>query len=328
MAMSPTDFPRLRVAHLPTPIVPLARLSKHLGGPQILVKRDDCTGVATGGNKVRKLEYLLSEILGQGYDTLVTTGGLQSNHCRQTAAMAAACGLDCHLLLRRNVASDDPAYQISGNLLLDDLLGAHRHVLDAEDDVEAARDDLMSTLKRAGRKPAFIPLGGSTPLGSWGYARAAFEILEQIGAPDHIIHATGSGGTQAGLLIGLRSRGAQTPVLGITVHLPQAEQEEIVWSLVTATADAIGRPGLVDRADVRADDHYYGSYGVPGPATIEAVRLLARLEGVLLDPVYTGVAMAGLIDLVGQGHFAPSDRVLFVHTGGQAGLFAYVDALR
>ena len=324
-------FPRVQLAHLPTRIEPLRALTQHLGGPTLYIKRDDCTGLALGGNKTRKLEFLLAEALAAGADTIVTVGGAQSNHARQTAAAAAKLGLACVLLLRQNIQPDDRSFLRSGNVLLDKLLHADVRILAVNQEIGEARERVEAELRAAGRKPFFIPIGGATAVGCLGYVAAAEELIAQVDDADiHldcIVHATGSG-TQAGMLAGLRALGNATPVKGFTTHLDRDEQEELVWSLVTETADLLQSVARPSRADVRANSDYYGGvYGVAQDASIEAVRIMASTEGILLDPIYTGVALAGLIHQIQRGRFGPKDTVLFLHTGGTPGLFGYVERL-
>mgnify|MGYP002630253072 CR=1 FL=1 len=321
-------FPRLPLAHLPTPLEPLLRLSAHLGGPRILVKRDDCTGLALGGNKTRKLEFLMAEARDQGADTIVTIGGVQSNHVRQTAAAAAQAGLSCHLVLARAVPWDEPAYEISGNVQLDHLLGAQVHLLPSGTDRGGALRRIEKALRSQGRNPYVIPTGGSNPTGALGYVACAMELEEQAGARgekiDYLIHATGSGGTQAGLVAGFHVLGSQIQTLGIEIT---ADAEDISTKVQTITRDTArllgrGKPPPNEASQVIAG--YAGSaYGMPTEQMRAAVRLAARLEGLILDPVYTGKAMAGLIDLVRQGRFTADQTIVFLHTGGAPGLFGY-----
>ena len=325
-------LPRVRLAQLPTPLEPLHALSAALGGPTIYIKRDDCTGLAMGGNKTRKLEFLLAQAVAAGADTIVTVGGAQSNHARQTAAAAAKLGLGCVLLLRQNVQPDDSSFLRSGNILLDRLLHAEVHILRPGEDPAEAQKRVEADLRAAGRKPFFIPVGGATPVGCLGYVAAAAEILdqaEQAGVSfDCLVHATGSGSTQAGLLVGLRALADSTAVLGFTVHLERREQEDLVWELANATSDLLGTASRPRRTDVVADGGYYGGvYGIVQDSSIAALQLMARTEGILLDPIYSGVALAGLIDRIRKGRFGPADSVLFLHTGGTPGLFGYVDRL-
>lgn len=322
-------FPRIRLGHLPTPIEAMPSLSKHLGGPSLYIKRDDCTGLASGGNKTRKLEFLMAEALAQGADTVLTQGATQSNHARQTAAAAAKLGLDCTLLLEQRVTGFGEDYEESGNVLLDRLFGAEiAGRLPAGTDMAAALEALAAELRAKGRKPYVIPGGGSNPVGALGYVNCALELLQQSFEAglrlDHIVIATGSAGTQAGLVVGLVGANSGIPLTGISVRAPRARQEENVHRLAQATAELVGLSAPIPRAAVVADDNYVGAgYGLPTPEMIEAVTLTARHEGILLDPVYTGKGMAGLIGLVRAGRFGRNENVLFIHTGGSVGLFGY-----
>ena len=327
------QFPRVELAHLPTPLEHLPRLSEHLGGPQIWVKRDDCTGLATGGNKTRKLEYSMAAALTEGADTIVTVGAVQSNHVRQTAAAAARLGMACEVLLEHRVTDPSDAYANSGNILLDRIFGANLREYPANTDFERASEDVAAEVRSTGGKPYIIPVGASNPVGALGYVRCALELLEQATKAgfkiDHLVTATGSAGTQAGLLVGIKASGTDVPVLGIGVGEPKEVQEAKVLALACETADYIGRPGIVDERDVVANCDYIGAgYGAPTASMNEAVLLLARLEGLLLDPVYTGKALAGLIDLTRRGNFADAENIVFLHTGGAAALFAYSDQLQ
>lgn len=331
-----TDSPRVSLAHLPTPLTPLDRLSEHLGGPRIWLKRDDCTGLAGGGNKTRKLEYLMADALREQADVIVTFGAVQSNHARQTAAACAVLGMPCHLLLARKVPWAHPDYERSGNVLMDHLLGARVQVLEA-DDVPRARQQLLSELEGNGHLPYLIPVGGSNPIGAMGYARCALELLEQSHALGFeltdVAHASSSAGTQAGLLAGFAGLLMDEPrgmpaVHGINVSDPDTQ---IVRSAVQEIAgELLARAGLecqVNDADVKVDTRYLGTgYGIPTPATLEAIRLLGRMEGVLMDPVYSGKAFSGLLDRIRRGELSGSRDVVFIHTGGTASLPVYTDA--
>ncbi len=313
--------PRVSIAHLPTPLEMLPRLTAHLGGPQLWVKRDDQTGLATGGNKTRKLEFLVAEALAQGADTLITCGAAQSNHARQTAAAAARFGLACTLVLR-----GEPPPQAQGNLLLDELLGAEI-VWSGADDLMARLEETADALRSRGRRPYVVPYGGSNPVGVCGYVAAMEELLAQAAQAglsfDHIVLASSSGGTQAGLTVAARALGYRGRILGISVDLPADPLRRRMAELATATADSLGLPLTFAPEDFAVEDGYRGGgYGVIGDLEREAIRLLARTEGLLLDPVYTGRAFGGLIDLIRRGAFSPQERVLFWHTGGVAGLFA------
>ena len=323
-------FPRVPLCHSPTAIEPMPRLSAHLGGPRLFIKRDDCTGLATGGNKARKLEFLVGEALSQNADMLVTQGAVQSNHVRQTAAAACRHGLKCHALLERRVPNRDASYEETGNVLLDRLFGATLEFRPSGLDMNAEAQAVTEQLRAAGHRPYFIPGGGSNATGALGYAVCAQEIVQQCRdgglAFDWLVMATGSTGTQAGLLAGLHALGWQLPVMGISVRQPHDRQVNAVHALTQATLKKLdAAPIPADRTLV--DDGYVGKgYGIPAPSTLEAISLTARMEGVLLDPVYTGKGIAGLIGLIRQGFFKPTDRVLFLHTGGATALFAYEDS--
>jgi len=330
--MNLARFPRIRLGHLPTPLEPLKRLSAHLGGPNLWIKRDDCTGLSTGGNKTRKLEFLFADAIAQGADTVITAGATQSNHARQTAAAAAKLGLSCVLVLEDRTGRRDAAYTQSGNVLLDTLHGATIEHVPGGADMPAAMEDVAARLSAEGRKPYVIPGGGSNAIGCLGYVNAALELVAQAADMglriDHVIHATGSADTQSGLLTGLVALNSGIPVLGIGVSKPQAAMEEAVLAMSQEVAAHLGLPGIVKPGHVAANCDYIGQgYGIPTEGMAEAVRLTAELEGILLDPVYSGKAMAGLIDLVRQGHFAPGSNIVFLHTGGTVGLFAYPEAL-
>ena len=325
-------FPRVSLAHLPTPLEPLPRFSKHLGGPQIWVKRDDCTGLATGGNKTRKLEWVMGAALASGADTIITVGALQSNHVRQTAAAAAKLGLACVVLLEHRIAAPTATYRHSGNVLLDRLFGADLHEYPAGTDFDQALADHAERIREAGGRPYVVPGGASDTIGALGYVNCALELLAQANERglviDHLVTATGSAGTQAGLVVGLKATHSQVPLLGIGVGAPRDEQERKVYELAVATAAYIGAPDVVAREDVVANCDYVGeAYGVPTDAMNEAVVLLARTEGLLFDPVYSGKALAGLIDLVSSGYFRDAKNIVFLHTGGATALFAYADQL-
>jgi L-cysteate sulfo-lyase len=324
-------FPRLRITHSPTPLEPMKRLSQALGGPNLWIKRDDCTGLATGGNKTRKLEYLMADALAKGADTVITQGATQSNHARQAAAIAARLGLPCHLLLEDRTGYRHDDYRRSGNVFLDRLFGAQLSEVPAGTDMHAAMAALADRLRAEGRKPYVIPGGGSNPIGALGYVTCALELIEQANsaglAIDRLVTATGSTGTQAGLVAGLEGARAGIPVLGISVRAPKAAQEEKVFRLAGQTAELLGATGAVGREAVVANSDYVGAgYGVPTPGMIEAVTLLARTEGILLDPVYSGKAMDGLIDLIRKGELRKGENVVFLHTGGAVGLYGYLHA--
>lgn len=325
------DVPRVPLGHLPTPFERLDRLSEALGGPEIWIKRDDCTGFATGGNKTRKLEFLLADALANGCDTLVTVGKLQSNHARQTAAAAANAGLRCVLLLERLDANDTEVYASNGNALLNRLLGAETVVLDSGSLSPELADQHLDRLRSEGSTPAYIPVGGSDGVGSLGYVACAVELTEQAAVAgvdvDHVVMATGSGGTQAGLVVGFGQLTGDVPVLGFSVSSDTAEQVDKVAVVADLCAARLG-VDPPDRSRILVDDGALGpGYGRPDGSTIEAIELFARAEGIILDPVYTGKAAAGLVAGCRSGRFASGERVVFLHTGGQAGAFAYDGAL-
>jgi len=317
---------RVSIAHLPTPLEPLPRLTAQLGGPELWIKRDDQTGLATGGNKTRKLEFLVAEALAQEADMLITCGAAQSNHARQTAAAAARFGLACVLVLR----GEEPP-QAQGNLLLDRLLGAEI-VWAGERPLAQALARVARELEAQGRRPYVVPYGGSNPVGASGYVAAMEELVAQCAEQDlhfdHIVLASSSGGTQAGLVAGARALGYGGRILGISVDPSADELRRGLADLATATASHLGLAHTFAPEDFAVDDGYLGGgYGVVGDLERGAVRALACAEGILLDPVYTGRAFGGLLDLIRRGAFSPGERVLFWHTGGTAGLFGYVGQL-
>ena len=322
------DFPRLQLAHLPTPLEPLPRLSEALGGPKLWVKRDDCTGLGGGGNKTRKLEFLMAAARQQGADTVITTGAVQSNHARQTAAAAAKIGMGCHLLLEDIAADTDRDYRGNGNVLLDRIFDAHLHHVPSDTDLHLAAESLADELRETGKIPYMIPTGGSSPHGALGYVDCARELMEQAKqrrlSIDHLVLATSSAGTQAGLLAGLHLQKSKTSVLGICVSRSAEEQEEMVGSLCDQTLELLQCKRALPPEAVRANGDYVGQgYGLATRGMIKAVALAANSEGLLLDPVYTGKAMAGLVDLVREGKFNDGENVVFLHTGGSPALFAY-----
>ncbi len=325
-------FPRVPLAHLPTPLEHLPRLSAELGGPQIYVKRDDCTGLATGGNKTRKLEFSMAAALEEKADTVITVGAVQSNHVRQTAAAACKLGLKCEVLLEHRVTDPSEYYTGSGNVLLDRIFGANLREYPGGTDFDAEMEVVAEEVRAAGGKPYIIPGGASNEIGALGYVNCAIEMLGQFDEQgldvSHIVTATGSAGTQAGLVVGLKAMVSNIPLLGIGVSVPRDEQEQKVYDLAAATAEYIGKPGCVAREDVVANCDYVGDgYGVPTESMNEAVLMLARTEGLLFDPVYSGKALAGMIDLMRNGTLGDGN-VVFLHTGGAAALFAYADQLR
>jgi L-cysteate sulfo-lyase len=321
-------FPRRFMAHLPTPLERLDRLSAELGGPEIWIKRDDCTGLSTGGNKTRKLEFLMAEAELEGADMVMTQGATQSNHARQTAAFAAKLGMGCHILLEDRTGSNNANYNNSGNVLLDHLHGATTEKFPGGLDMNAEMEKVADRFRAEGRKVYTIPGGGSNPTGALGYVNCAFEMLGQFNERalkvNHIVHATGSAGTQAGLITGLKAMNAGIPLLGIGVRAPKLKQEESVFNLAVRTAEKLGCPGVVDREDVVANTDYVGEgYGIATESGLEAIAMFAELEGILLDPVYSAKGAAGFIDLVRKGHFRKGEVIVFLHTGGAAALFGY-----
>lgn len=326
--MNISRFPRLHFAHLPTPLEPLEKLSRLLDGPQIFIKRDDCTGLATGGNKTRKLEFLLAEAQQKNADTIISQGATQSNHVRQTVAISSKLGLKCEVLLEHRTGSEDPNYLENGNVMLNRLFGANIRSVPAGTDMDAAMEEVAEGICKNGGNPYIIPGGGSSPTGTLGYVNCAMELVGQANDRslriDHLVTATGSAGTQAGLLAGLEGTRSGIPVLGICVNANKEIQEEKVFTLAEKTAVFLGIPGSVKRETVVANGDYVGpGYGLPTDGMIEAVHLLAREEGILLDPVYSGKGMAGMIDLIRKGKFHKDENVVFLHTGGAVSLFAY-----
>jgi len=322
------QFPRERLAHLPTPLSFLPRLSSALDGPPIWIKRDDCTGLATGGNKARKLEYLMGAARTEGADGVITFGALQSNHARQTAAAAAALGLTCDLILVTNVEYWEPAWDVSGNRLLDEVLGARIHIAADEPAAVHQLKILLEAAQDDGRRLYVVPIGGSNAVGALGYVGCAVELIAQsnnLGIhPSAVVNATSSLGTQAGLLVGFQASGSPISVRSVNVS---ASEERLQFAelrkICDATASLLDVPPP-DNDCLRIESGFLGpSYGVPTEAMREAVKLLARLEGILLDPVYTGKAMAWLIHEIREDRLNKDRPVIFLHTGGSPGLFAY-----
>ncbi|PWH13122.1 MAG: D-cysteine desulfhydrase family protein [Ardenticatenia bacterium] len=327
-----SPLPRVSLGHFPTPLEGLPRLARHLGIARLLVKRDDQTGLAGGGNKTRKLEFLVADALAQGADTLVTAGAAQSNHCRQTAAAAARLGLGCVLVLGGAPPTELP----TGNLLLDTLLGAELRWSGPYRRGELLHQ-VVEELRAVGRRPYLIPYGGSNALGAAGYAHAMPELAEQCGgsgplaAIDRIVIASSSGATQAGLVVGAHMVAYPGQILGIAIDKdepPDRPYAEHLATLAEQTAALLGVARTFTPQDFTVTREYVGAgYGVVGELEREAIRLTARLEGLLLDPVYTGRAMGGLIDLIHRRVIGPKETVLFWHTGGMPALFAYAQAL-
>ncbi len=326
--MPANAIPHVPLAHLPTPLEPMTSLSRVLGGPHLWVKRDDATGLAMGGNKARKLEYLIADAVEQEADVILTTGATQSNHCRQTAAAAARVGLGCELLIEHRFPDWGVEYQAGGNILLDHLLGARVIDLEAGADRDSALAARAAELAAAGRTPYVIPLGGSSVIGAMGYRTAAVETLRQADERGfeirEIVHATASGGTQAGLVAGLAIRRSAVGVYGISAGAPSDYLTPIVHELAQGVIERVGLDRTIAPEAVIVDDYYVGDeYGMPTQAMREAVKLVAATEGILLDPVYSGKAMSGLIELARRGRWGPDDHVVFVHTGGTPALFGY-----
>ena len=318
-----TRFPRLELIGAPTPLEYLPRLSDHLGR-EIFIKRDDTTPLAMGGNKLRKLEFLAADALREGADTLITAGAIQSNHVRQTAAVAAKLGLHCVALLENPIGTRAENYLSNGNRLLLDLFNTQVEMCDALTDPAAQLDELATRIEAQGYRPYVIPVGGSNALGALGYVESALEIAQQCdGAVEisSVVVASGSAGTHAGLAVGLEQLMPQAELIGVTVSRSVADQLPKVVALQQAVANSLE---LQAKADITLwDDYFAPGYGTPNEEGMAAVKLLAQLEGILLDPVYTGKAMAGLIDGITQKRFKDEGPILFVHTGGAPALFAY-----
>lgn len=324
-------FPRLGLADLPTPLEPLKRLSAHLDGPRLWVKREDATGLGFGGNKLRKLDFVLHEAITGGADTLVSGGVVQSNSQRQVAAAAAKLGLECHLAVYHGrLAPPTPEYETSGNALLNRLFGATLHDVPWTGDRNGAIRNLVEHLRAKGRRPYFVPYGVSNALGAVAYATTIVEIAQQSGAlgfePSAIVHCSGSAGTQAGLVVGGSIAMPQTRIVGIDIDAEPDRVRADVISYAAAAADLLDVPFSEENVEVVAG-HAGPAYGVPHAATIQALRLAGRLEALTLDPVYSGKGLAGLLALIRNGRWGRDDNVIFVHTGGAPSLFAYRQSL-
>ncbi|UXY52811.1 D-cysteine desulfhydrase [Pseudomonas tohonis] len=321
--------PRLELVTSPTPLEPLAHLSRQLGR-DIRVKRDDITPFALGGNKVRKLEYLAQDALAQGADVLVTAGAIQSNHVRQTAALAARLGLSCVALLENPIGTTDRNYLENGNRLLLDLFGTEVQLVPNLDTADQLLAEAAERLRAAGRKPYVVPIGGSNALGALGYVRAGLELAEQIKAggvrPSAVVLASGSAGTHAGLALALEHTLPGIRVVGVTVSRPDATQRPKVEGLLQRTAELLGVPVPTGLRVELWDQYFAPRYGEPNAGTLGAIRQVASSEGLLLDPVYTGKAFAGLLDGLERGAFEGNGPVIFLHTGGSPALFAYHSA--
>ena len=318
-----TRFPRLELIGAPTPLEYLPRLSDHLGR-EIFIKRDDVTPLAMGGNKLRKLEFLAADALREGADTLITAGAIQSNHVRQPAAVAAKLGLHCVALLENPIGTRAENYLTNGNRLLLDLFNTQVEMCDALTQPDVQLEELATRIEAQGYRPYVIPVGGSNALGALGYVESALEIAQQCeGAVElsSVVVASGSAGTHAGLAVGLEQLMPGAELIGVTVSRKVADQLPKVVALQQAVANSLE---LQANAEIKLwDDYFAPGYGTPNDEGMEAVKLLAQLEGILLDPVYTGKAMAGLIDGITQKRFKDEGPILFVHTGGAPALFAY-----
>ncbi|HCY84010.1 MAG TPA: D-cysteine desulfhydrase [Desulfobacteraceae bacterium] len=332
--MNFTQFPRRPYLNGPTPIESMPSLSKALGGKvNLYIKRDDRLPGAAGGNKTRKLEFCIADAMAQGADTIITCGAVQSNHCRLTAAWSAKEGLDCHLVLEERVEGSYKK-EGSGNNFLFELLDVKSiEVVKGGSDMMAEMGKKADELKAQGKKPYIVPGGASNAIGALGYAACAEETMNQLNTEglsiDHIIVPSGSAGTHAGMVVGISGTNANIPVSGVNVSRTKDVQEELVFKLAVELAEKLGVKGGVERDAFVCFDQYVGpGYSIPTDSMVEAVKLFAKTEAILLDPVYSGKAAAGLIDLVRKGHFAEGANVLFLHTGGSPALFAYMDTFR
>ena len=318
-------FERIKLGHFPTPIEHLKNITKYLGGPNIFIKRDDCTGLATGGNKTRKLEFLIPDAIKNKAELIVTVGAVQSNHARQTAAACAIMGLKCLIVLEQRLKDPPESYMKSGNVFLDKLFGAEVKVCPKNEDVSGYSEKLIKDIKSKGTNVYFIPGGGSNSVGALGYVECLNEIIKENKKFNfsQIVHATGSAGTQAGLLAGRKYFNCSIPVTGICVRHKKDIQVDKVYEEAKKTCEKL-RCSTLKKSDVIVYDEYIGTgYGEPTEGMIEATKLLARKEAILLDPVYSGKAFAGLIGLIKNKKFTKDDNVLFIHTGGAVSLSAY-----
>ena len=320
-----SDFQRIKLGHFPTPIEFLKNITNHLGGPEIFIKRDDCTGLATGGNKTRKLEFIMPDAIKNKANLIVTVGAIQSNHARQTAAACALLGIKCLIVLEQRLADAPESYNNSGNIFLNKIFGAEMILCPTNKNVEVYAEEIMEQRKKQGDIPYFIPVGGSNHLGELGYIECMREIIEQDSEKlfTHIVLATGSGGTHAGFIAGKTYYKSNIEIIGISIKDKKLDQEAKVFKLTESSCDYINC-SAPDRNDVIVEDGYVGKgYAKPTEGMKDALSLMARKEAILLDPVYSGKAFDGLIDLVKKGHFKDSDKILFIHTGGSAALPAY-----
>lgn len=330
--MNLAKFPRRRYTEGVTPIEKLENFSKALGGPTIYIKRDDLLGLTSGGNKTRKLEFLMADAIAQGADTILTCGAVQSNHCRLTLAAAVKEGLKCQLILEERVPGSYKP-EGSGNNFLFNLLGVEKtYVVPGGSDMLGELEKLAEKLRAEGKKPYVVPGGGSNAIGSTGYVACAQEIMDQLfdlGINiDHMVCPSGSAGTHAGIVAGMTGINANIPITGVSVNRSKEIQTDAVWNLAKATAERVGVHNEITRDLVQVTDEYVGpGYSLPSDEMVEAVQLLARTEGILLDPVYTGKVMAGLIGMIREGKFKKEDNVLFLHTGGSPALYAYTETI-
>ena len=318
-------FQRIKLGHFPTPIEHLKNITKYLGGPNIFIKRDDCTGLATGGNKTRKLEFLIPDAIKNKAELIVTVGAVQSNHARQTAAACALMGIKCLIVLEQRLKDPPESYMKSGNVFLDKLFGAEIKVCPKNEDVSEYSEKIIKDIKSKGTNVYFIPGGGSNPIGALGYVECLNEIIKENKKFNfsQIIHATGSAGTQAGLLAGRKYFNYNIPVTGICVRHKKDIQVDKVYTEAKKTCEKLSC-NILDKSDVIVYDEYIGSgYGEPTEGMIEATKMLAKKEAILLDPVYSGKAFAGLIGLIKNKKFNKNDNILFIHTGGAVSLSAY-----
>jgi len=332
--MNFTKFPRRQYIQGQTPIEFLPSLTKALGGDvNLYVKRDDLLPGSAGGNKTRKLEFCIADALEKNADTIITCGAIQSNHCRLTLSWAVKENLDCHLILEERVAGTYNK-DASGNNFLYQLLGVKSiEVVPGGTDTTAAMEKKAQTLKEEGKKPYLIPIGASNAIGALGYAACAEETMNQLNNMhldiDHIILPSGSAGTHAGMVTGMIGGNMGIPIIGINVSQSKEEKEEKVYNLAVETAEKLGIKENITREDIVCFDEYVGDgYSIPTDSMVEAVKLFARTEGILLDPVYSGKTAAGLIDLIRKGHFPKGSNILFLHTGGSPALYAYMDSFR
>ena len=319
------NFKRVNLGHFPTPIEHLKSISDYLGGPQIFIKRDDCSGLATGGNKTRKLEFILADALDKDADLIVTVGAIQSNHARQTAAACAKLGVKCLIILEQRLKNAPEIYMNSGNIFLNKIFGAEMILCPKDRDVKDYADEIINKRKINGEKPYFIPVGGSNHFGELGYIECMREIIEKQNNDSftHIVLATGSGGTQAGLVAGKMIYQSDIKIIGISIKDSKSYQKEKVYELALNSLRYVGYEAPL-RENIIVDDNYVGlGYALPTEGMKDALGIMATKEGILLDPVYTGKAFDGLIELVKSNYFKSSDRVLFLHTGGSAAIPAF-----